>query len=103
MRANRPQLSCAREPGARKGIAFSSRADLVKNPMVQAEYQALVHSVNEGLANFETIKRFHLVADEWSIDSGELTPSMKLKRRVVIQRYAEEIAAFYHDESTAHR
>jgi long-chain acyl-CoA synthetase len=86
-----------------KGIAFSSRAELVGNPAVQAEYDALIHSVNEGLANFETIKRFHLVADEWSIDSGELTPSMKLKRRVVAQRYAEEIAAFYHDESTAHR
>jgi long-chain acyl-CoA synthetase len=86
-----------------KGIAFSSRAELVKNPVVQAEYHSLVGSVNEGLANFETIKRFHLVADEWSIDSGELTPSMKLKRRVVAQRYAEEIAAFYHDESTAHR
>ncbi len=86
-----------------KGIAFSSRPELVKNPVVQAEYHALIDSVNEGLANFETIKRFHLVADEWSIDSGELTPSMKLKRRVVAQRYAEEIAAFYHDESTAHR
>jgi long-chain acyl-CoA synthetase len=97
---NFPALeSLARE----KGIGFSSRAELVKNPVVQAEYHSLIHSVNEGLANFETIKRFHLVADEWSIDSGELTPSMKLKRRVVAQRYAEEIAAFYHDESTAHR
>ncbi len=37
-------------------------------------------SVNEGLANFETIKRFHLVPDEWSMDSGEFTPTMKLKR-----------------------
>jgi long-chain acyl-CoA synthetase len=85
-----------------KGIDFSSRAELVKNPAVQAEYHSLVESVNESLANFETIKRFQLVADEWSIDSGELTPTMKLKRRVVVQRYAEEIAAFYHDESTAH-
>jgi long-chain acyl-CoA synthetase len=85
-----------------KGIDFSSRAELVKNPAVQAEYHSLVESVNESLANFETIKRFQLVADECSIDSGELTPTMKLKRRVVVQRYAEEIAAFYHDESTAH-
>jgi long-chain acyl-CoA synthetase len=86
-----------------QGIAFSSRADLISNPAVQAEYQALVSSVNEGLANFETIKRFHLVADEWSMNSGELTPTMKLKRRVVVERYAAEIDAFYHDESTAHR
>ena len=59
--------------------------------------------MNEGLANFETIKRFHLVPDEWSMASGELTPTMKLRRRVVVQRYAAEIAAFYHDEATAHR
>jgi long-chain acyl-CoA synthetase len=86
-----------------QGIAFSSRADLVRNPAVQAEFQALIHSVNEDLANFETIKRFYLVPDEWSIESGELTPTMKLRRRVVAERYAAEIAAFYHDESTAHR
>jgi long-chain acyl-CoA synthetase len=70
---------------------------------VQAQYHALVHSINEGLANFETIKRFHLVPDEWSMDSGELTPTLKLRRRVVAERYAAEIAAFYHDEPTAHR
>jgi len=98
-----PNFPALESLASEKGIAFSSRSELVNNPAVQAEYHALVHSVNEGLANFETIKRFHLVADEWSIDSGELTPSMKLKRRVVAQRYAEEIAAFYHDESTAHR
>jgi len=98
-----PNFAALEDLARGKGIAFASRAELVKNPVVQAEYHSLVDSVNKGLANFETIKRFHLVADEWSIDSGELTPSMKLKRRVVAQRYAEEIAAFYHDESTAHR
>ena len=98
-----PNFPALENLARQQGIAFSSRAELVKNPVVQAEYQALVHSVNEGLANFETIKRFHLVPDEWSMDSGELTPTMKLRRRVVVQRYAAEIAAFYHDESTAHR
>ena len=69
-------------------IAFSSRAELVKHPAVIAMYQATVDEVNAGLANFETIKRFHLVADEWSLASGELTPSLKLKRRVVQRKYA---------------
>jgi len=86
-----------------RGIAFSSRADLVNHPAVHAEYKTLVHNVNQGLANFETLKRFHLVPDEWSMASGELTPTLKLRRRVVVKRYAEEIAAFYHDEATAHR
>jgi long-chain acyl-CoA synthetase len=98
-----PNFPALENLARQQGIAFSSRADLVANPSVQAEYQALIQSVNEGLANFETIKRFQLVPDEWSMDSGELTPTMKLRRRVVAQRYAAEIAAFYHDESTAHR
>jgi long-chain acyl-CoA synthetase len=98
-----PNFPALEDLARQQGIAFSSRADLVSNPAVKAEYQALVHNVNQTLANFETIKRFHLVPDEWSMASGELTPTMKLRRRVVVERYAEEIAAIYHDESTAHR
>src|ERR1700733_6328192 len=98
-----PNFPALEDLARQQGIAFSSRADLVANAAVQAQYHALVHSINEGLANFETIKRFHLVSDEWSMDSGELTPTLKLRRRVVAERYAAEIAAFYHDEPTAHR
>jgi len=98
-----PNFPALEDLARRQGIAFSSRADLVSNPAVKAEYHALVHTVNQTLANFETIKRFHLVPDEWSMASGELTPTMKLRRRAVVERYAEEIAAIYHDESTAHR
>ena len=96
-----PNFPALENLARQQGIAFTSRADLVKNPAVVAEYHAAVHKVNQSLANFETIKRFHLVPDEWSIDSGELTPTMKLKRRVIMQRYATEIAAFYHDESSS--
>ncbi|MGC2618274.1 MAG: long-chain fatty acid--CoA ligase [Acidobacteriaceae bacterium] len=86
-----------------RGIATASRSDLCTNPQVRAEYQALIDRINGGLANFETIKRFRLVPDEWSIDTGELTPSMKLRRRIVIQKYATEIAEFYADEATSRR
>lgn len=86
-----------------QGIAFSSRKELVANPAVQAAYQQVVDRVNATLANFETMKRLCVVADEWTLDTGELTPSMKLKRRFVEQRYAAEIACFYADEATSHR
>ena len=85
-----------------KGIAAPTRRDLVADPQVVAQYQAIVDQVNATLANFETIKRFHLVPEEWSLDTGELTPSLKLKRRVVEKKYAAEIAAFYADEATSH-
>jgi long-chain acyl-CoA synthetase len=98
-----PDFPALENLARQQGIAFASRADLVSDPRVQSEYQALVNQVNQGLANFETIKRFHLVTEEWSMDSGVFTPTMKLKRRVVAERYAQEIDAIYHDEATAQR
>ncbi len=83
------------------GVVSETRADLVANPKVIDSYSEIVREVNAGLANFETIKRFRVVPEEWSQDSGELTPSMKLKRRVITERYAEVVAALYADEATA--
>jgi long-chain acyl-CoA synthetase len=96
-----PNFPALEDQARQRGITFSSRADLLSHPAVKAEYDALIHRVNQGLANFETIKRFYLVPDEWSMESGEFTPSMKLKRRVVVARYADKIDALYHDEATA--
>ena len=87
---------------AQQGISAPTRRDLVADPRVAAQYQAIVDTVNESLAHFETIKRFRIVPDEWSLDSGELTPSLKLKRRVIVQKYAPEIDALYADEAVAH-
>jgi long-chain acyl-CoA synthetase len=98
-----PNFPALEHAAKAREIAFNSRTELVRHPAVIAMYQATVDEVNAGLANFETIKRFHLVADEWSLASGELTPSLKLKRRVVQQKYAREIAAFYEDEATSQR
>ena len=94
----------ALEPWAQeRGISAPSRQHLTDHPEVRAEFQALVEQVNATLANFETIKRFRIVAEEWTIESGELTPSMKLRRRVIHQKYAVEIAEFYADEATSSR
>jgi long-chain acyl-CoA synthetase len=73
----------------------------VKDAKVVKAYQEIVEKVNAGLANFESMKRVCLVPDEWSVEDGTLTPSMKLKRRVVESRYAKEIAGLYADEATS--
>ncbi|MFP5235880.1 MAG: AMP-dependent synthetase/ligase [Acidobacteriota bacterium] len=83
------------------GVLASSPQDLVANPRIVALYAEIVREANSGLANFESVKRFRIVADEWSQESGELTPSMKLKRRVINQRYAAAIDELYADEATA--
>jgi long-chain acyl-CoA synthetase len=85
------------------GIECNSRAELVADGRVIARYSEIVREVNGGLANFESLKRFRVVAEEWTQDSGELTPSMKLKRRVITERYAQAIAELYADEATARR
>jgi long-chain acyl-CoA synthetase len=83
------------------GVEAASRAHLVAHSRVVALYGEIVREVNGTLANFETLKRFRVVADEWTQESGELTPSMKLKRRVLTQKYAAAIAELYEDEATA--
>lgn len=94
----------ALEPWAKEqGVVVGSRAELVVHPRVRAEYQAMIDGINASLANFETIKRFCLVVDEWTLESGVLTPSMKLRRRVIAQKYTAEIAEFYGDEAVSHR
>lgn len=82
-----------------QGISATTRRDLVRDARVVVEYQKIVDGVNGSLANFETIKRFLLVPEEWSLDTGELTPSLKLKRRVILEKYAGEIEDFYADEA----
>ncbi len=67
-------------------IAFSSRAELVANPKVQALYEGIVEEINQNLARFEKLKRVLLVADEFTPDNGVLTPTLKL-RRVIEERY----------------
>jgi long-chain acyl-CoA synthetase len=75
----------------------------VKDAKVQKAYQEIVDKVNIGLANFESMKRLYVVPEEWSVEDGTLTPSMKLKRRVVEKKYASEIGELYADEATAAR
>ena len=82
-------------------ITFSSRTDLVANPKVQALYEGIVEGVNQSLARFEKLKRVMLVADEFTIDNGALTPTMKLRRRVIEERYKKQIDELYAQAETA--
>jgi len=96
-----PNFAALEEWARHHGIAAESRAVLVADSRVIALYAEIVREVNGALANFETLKRFRIVADEWTQDSGELTPSMKIKRRVLTARYSAVIDELYADEATA--
>jgi long-chain acyl-CoA synthetase len=83
------------------GIAFSSRAELVANPKVQSLYQGIVEEQNQNLARFEKLKRVMLVPDEFTLDNGALTPTLKLRRRVIEERYKKQIDELYAQAETA--
>jgi len=76
-------------------VATRDHKELVKDPKVKKRYEEIVKQVNTGLEHHETIKRVGVVEEEWNIDSGELTPTMKLKRRVITEKYKKTIEAFY--------
>jgi long-chain acyl-CoA synthetase len=96
-----PNFPVLEEWAAQQGIQAATRADLVADSRVVALYAGIVREVNASLANFETLKRFRVVAEEWTQESGEMTPSMKLKRRALMDRYAAVIVELYDDEATS--
>lgn len=79
------------------GVAAGDRAALVKDPKVRAAYEEIVKKINSSLAHWESVKKFTVVPDEWSVEEGELTPSLKLKRRVIVEKYKPQIDAMYGD------
>jgi long-chain acyl-CoA synthetase len=78
-----------------QGISFGSLADLAAHPDVLAEVERGVAVANSHLARPEQVRRFTLLPAEWTAQSGELTPSMKRRRQVIIDRYAKEIEELY--------
>ena len=79
------------------GITFSSRDELIANPKIQAKYQSIVDELNPNFSHIEQIKKFKLLKSEWTPETSELTPTMKLKRKVINEKYNKEVDAIYND------
>jgi long-chain acyl-CoA synthetase len=71
------------------------RGAMLADPEVRGWYQAVVDRFNSHRASFETIKRFALLPNEWTIEAGEITPTLKLRRKIIVSKYAKEIEALY--------
>jgi long-chain acyl-CoA synthetase len=78
-----------------KGLAAESREALVARPEVVRHYASLIDGLTSDLAQFEKIKKVALLTREFTQESGELTPTLKVKRRVVEERYRPVIDALY--------
>jgi long-chain acyl-CoA synthetase len=80
---------------AAHGVATADVAELAGHPELLAEVAAAVTSANDRLARVQQVKRWRLLPAEWTPQSGEITPTMKLKRRVIYSRYADVIGELY--------
>ena len=78
-------------------VSGSSIEDMVKNPKVIELYESIVDKYNPEFNHVEQVKKIALLPAEWSIDGGELTPTGKMKRRIILEKYNKEIEKIYAD------
>ena len=92
-----PAFSQLKKLAEKNGIDASDRAALCQNPRIIKFYADRIATLHQDLAHYEQIKRFILLPEGFSIENGELTNTLKIKRRVVNEHYAEQIDKMYAD------
>jgi long-chain acyl-CoA synthetase len=90
-----PSFSNLKEWCRANGIQAGSPEEMIRNAKVLDMYKDLVESFNKYFNHVEQVKRFELLANEWSVDTGEMTPKLSLKRKVVMEKYRDSIERIY--------
>jgi len=90
-----PAFPMLRQWMRENNIPFVNNEDAIKNPKVIHFYTNLVNSFNLYFNRVEQIKKFELLPQEWSIDTGEMTPKMSVKRKVVLEKYKDAVEKIY--------
>jgi len=90
-----PNFSFLHDWCSRHKIHFENNEELITIPEVIARYQKEINAVNKQLSDYEQIKRYRLVAEQWSPQTGELSPTLKLKRKVLYERYEKILEEIY--------
>jgi long-chain acyl-CoA synthetase len=78
-----------------QGIEVPSYEELIKHPRLRELVESRIAEVNRSLASYEQIKKFVISPSEWTVETGELTPTLKVKRKVVTQKFQEQLDALY--------
>jgi long-chain acyl-CoA synthetase len=81
-------------------IEYTSDDAIINQPQVTALFKEIVEKANQNFNHVEQVKKFELLAREWSIESGEMTPKLSLKRKVVMEKYKDVIERIYAHENT---
>ncbi|MGO4878625.1 long-chain fatty acid--CoA ligase [Pedobacter psychrotolerans] len=92
-----PNFETLKSWANKKGIAFTNPEDLIRNEQVLTKYNEVIEALNVSFGKWEQVKRFALLPKEWSIDGGELTPKLSLKRKVITEKNIDIIEKIYKD------
>ncbi|MFI5134159.1 MAG: AMP-dependent synthetase/ligase [Chitinophagales bacterium] len=76
-------------------IAYTTNEEMIRNPKIITLYKELVESFNKFFNHVEQIKKFELLSYEWSVDTGEMTPKLSMKRKVIMEKYRDAIERIY--------
>jgi long-chain acyl-CoA synthetase len=90
-----PSFPNLKEWCAKNGITVDTNADMLSNPRVIELFKQTVEHYNQQFNHVEQVKKFELLNTEWNIDGGELTPTLKLKRKVIMEKYQDAIERIY--------
>ncbi len=90
-----PSFHTLRDWMKEKGITYTTNEDVINHPKVLEMYRGLVESFNQYFNHVEQIKKFELLPREWTIETGEMTPKMSLKRKVVMEKCKDAIERIY--------
>ena len=90
-----PNFEALKEYCKHKGIPYTSDVEMISKREIMEKYDREIETANKFFAKWEQVKRYKLLGNSWGIESGELTPTMKLKRKVIHQKYESEIEGIY--------
>ena len=94
-----PDYALLEEYAGRHAIAFSSREELCADPQIHEMMAERIETLQQQLASYEKIKRFTLLPDHFTMERGELTNTLKIRRKVLAKNYAGEIEKMYEEEA----
>jgi long-chain acyl-CoA synthetase len=92
-----PSFKFLKDYCALKGIPYTSNEEIIKNEVIKARIMKSVDLINKTLAHYETIKKIELLSSEWTVDKGELSPKLSLKRKVIMDENKHLLTKIFTD------
>lgn len=90
-----PSFASLKDWCEKNNVSFQSNEQVIKDPAVIAHYKDIVEGLNQYFNHVEQVKKFELLPREWSVESGEVTPKLSLKRKVIMEKYKDAIERIY--------